>query len=196
MNPVFPHDAPDPAVLRAADGSFYAYTTANGKTSFPVLHSSDLVHWERDGDAFGATGGPAWIDTNRWAPDVHQTGDHYTMLYSGRGADGRMRIGYATSAVPQGPFQDRGVLLEGASSGYFIDPNLVQVGDTWKLYYGSTGGADARNQDGISEVDVDIAADGTLTPRGASTVVLPEGNSRALVEGSWMQDHDGQYYLF
>jgi arabinan endo-1,5-alpha-L-arabinosidase len=88
------------------------------------------------------------------------------------------------------------VLIEGPSTGYFFDPNLVQVGDQWKLYFGSTGGVNVPGRDGISRVDIDIAADGKLTTSGQSKVVLPEGADRNLVEGAWLQEHAGTYYLF
>ncbi|MCW2928016.1 MAG: arabinan endo,5-alpha-L-arabinosidase [Thermoleophilia bacterium] len=195
VNPVFGANAPDPTVTRGEDGMFYAYTTETGGLPFQVLRSPDLVSWDRVGAAFEGNG-PAWIDRNRWAPDVRRTGDHFTMTYSGRGDDGRMRIGYATSTTARGPFTDRGVLLEGDSSGYFIDPQLVQVGDQWKLYYGSTGGNDRKDQTGITGADVTIAADGSMSVGASSKVVLPEGSSRNLVEGAWMHEKDGQYYLF
>ncbi len=194
-NPVFDKNAPDPSIVRADDGSFYAYTTETDGLPFQVLRSADLTTWERVGAAF-ENGGPDWITEHRWAPDVVKTGDHYTMLFSGRGADGKQRIGYATSPSPSGPFQDRGVLVEANSVGYVIDPNLEQVGDRWVMYYGSTGGRDQPGQDGITAVDLDIAADGTITPKGPGSVVLPEGADRHLVEGAWMHQRDGKFYLF
>src|SRR5207253_857143 len=49
-NPVDAHDAPDPSVIRAADGFFYAYTTQSiypsGVLNLPILRSPDLVHWQ------------------------------------------------------------------------------------------------------------------------------------------------------
>ena len=195
MNPVFDANAPDPSIVRADDGTFYAYTTETAGLPFQVLRSKDLTSWERVGAAF-AGNGPDWIKENRWAPDVVKTGDHYTMLFSGRGTDGKQRIGYATSPSPAGPFQDRGVLIEANSVGYVIDPNLEQVGDRWVLYYGSTGGHDQPGQDGITAVDLSIAADGAITTKGPGAVVLPEGGDRHLVEGAWMHQRDGKFYMF
>ena len=54
-NPVFANDAPDPAVIRADDDAYYAYTTqAYFNAQFvntPILRSVDLVSWELVGDA-------------------------------------------------------------------------------------------------------------------------------------------------
>ncbi|MCB0877508.1 MAG: family 43 glycosylhydrolase [Thermoleophilia bacterium] len=197
MNPVFDADAPDPSVVRGEDGAYYAFTTETAGLPFQVLRSEDLVHWERKGAAFAGSG-PAWIDRHRWAPDVTRTGDHYTMLYSGRGSDGNMRIGYATAATAAGPYQDRGVLVDAEGVGYTIDPDLVETPDGWKLYYGSTGGQDASpgSGHGISEVNVDIADDGTLTVTDTPRVVLSNHGERTLVEGALLQQHDGLWYLF
>lgn len=194
-NPVFAEDAPDPSIVRGDDGMFYAFTTESAFLPFQVLRSPDLTSWERIGGAFEGTG-PAWIAEHRWAPDVQKTGDHFTMTYSGRGADGDMRIGYATAPTAQGPYTDRGILLEGDSVGYYIDPHLQQVGDGWVLYHGSTGGTDPEDQTGISAVGVDMAADGTMRVRGQGGVVLPEAGERELVEGAWMHEQDGHFYLF
>ncbi|MCW2923833.1 MAG: glycoside hydrolase family 43 [Thermoleophilia bacterium] len=197
-NPVFAEDAPDPSVVRAEDGSFYAYTTEGHGLPFQVLHSKDLVSWERAGAAFEGAG-PAWIKEHRWAPDVKRTGDHYTMVYSGRGDDGRMRIGYATAKTAAGPFQDRGILVDShGSTGFTIDPDLVEVEPgKFVLYYGSTGGNDGPvDGTGIKAVGVELAADGTMTANGAGGTVLPEAGDRTLVEGAWVTKHGDEWYMF
>lgn len=55
QNPVFDFDFPDPTVIRAADGYFYAYATqavVNGKLNhIQLARSSDLVNWQRMPDA-------------------------------------------------------------------------------------------------------------------------------------------------
>ena len=53
-NPVWPLDFPDPTILRAADGYYYAYGTQGqwqGKAlNLQVTRSADLVHWQHLGD--------------------------------------------------------------------------------------------------------------------------------------------------
>lgn len=195
-NPVFAENAPDPSVVRGEDGAFYAYTTESAWLPFQVLRSENLTDWTRIGGAFEGTG-PTWVKEHRWAPDVKRTGDHFTMLYSGRGFDGQMRIGYATSPSASGPFTDRGVLIDSAgSAGYVIDPYLAKTQQGWKVYYGSSGGTQAADQTGISSIDVAISPDGSMTTTGSSKVVLSENGERELVEGAWLHERDGSYYLF
>jgi arabinan endo-1,5-alpha-L-arabinosidase len=196
MNPVFAENAPDPTVVRGDDGMFYAYTTESARLPFQVLRSPDLVSWERVGGAF-AGDGPSWVKEHRWAPDVKKTGDHFTMLYSGRGHDGQMRIGYATSKDPAGPFSDRGVLIDSFGSiGFVIDPYLASTPQGWKVLFGSSGGTGPADQTGIKSVDVTIASDGSMKTTSAAKVVLSETGERELVEGAWLHERDGTWYLF
>ena len=50
-NPVIDRDAPDPTVIRAEDGTFYAYTTWRDR-NIPVYKSTDMVNWEYQGGIF------------------------------------------------------------------------------------------------------------------------------------------------
>jgi hypothetical protein len=65
-------DFPDPAIMQASDGTFYAYATAGNGVNAQVASSTDAVTWTRlDGtDAFGDK--PAWSPDSiaLWAPDV------------------------------------------------------------------------------------------------------------------------------
>ena len=64
INPVFDIDFPDPTVIRASDGYYYAYATqaiVGGRTlNIQVARSRDLVKWEHLGDALPVK--PAWAD--------------------------------------------------------------------------------------------------------------------------------------
>src|SRR5947209_7898963 len=75
QNPVFDHDFPDPAVIRARDGFYYAYATqsagADGKLrNIAAARSRDLVHWTELADALPVK--PSWASKTQdfWAPDV------------------------------------------------------------------------------------------------------------------------------
>ena len=86
VNPVLDEDFPDPAVIHASDGFYYAYATQTlreGKwINVQVARSPDLVHWEHLGDAMPDK--PEWAaDTQDfWAPYVLRDGDCYLMYYS------------------------------------------------------------------------------------------------------------------
>ena len=55
QNPVLDGDFPDPAVIRASDGLYYAYATQTDEggrwINIQVARSRDLVSWERMADA-------------------------------------------------------------------------------------------------------------------------------------------------
>ena len=55
VNPVLDADFPDPAVILAPDGYYYAYATQTLRDgewiNIQVARSADLVHWEHLGDA-------------------------------------------------------------------------------------------------------------------------------------------------
>src|ERR1700712_47395 len=54
-NPVLNNDFPDPTVIRAANGKYYAYATQGsfkGKFfNIQVASSDDMFHWRSEGDA-------------------------------------------------------------------------------------------------------------------------------------------------
>src|SRR5437868_2443895 len=111
QNPVYDADFPDPTVIRASDGKFYAYatqTTVGGVWyNIQVARSTDLLHWQYLGDALPVK--PAWANQtqNFWAPHVTEAGGTYYMYYS---ADPNARTGLclavATASSPAGPFTD------------------------------------------------------------------------------------------
>src|SRR5215204_5466342 len=73
-NPVFDEDFPDPTVIDAGGGWFYAYATqgdvAGRVQNIQVARSRDLIAWERAGDALPVK--PSWASQTQlfWAPDV------------------------------------------------------------------------------------------------------------------------------
>lgn len=123
QNPVFSAaSAPDPFVLddrSDASGAYWVFNTGN---LFPILRSTDLVHWTPAGTAFTAR--PAWAtnapDWHPWAPSVIRTpspcpgessGPCYLMYYVGLSRTWDVNcIGVATASAPAGPFIDHGPL--------------------------------------------------------------------------------------
>ncbi|HZG54715.1 MAG TPA: glycoside hydrolase family 43 protein [Pyrinomonadaceae bacterium] len=200
-NPIFDEDFPDPTVLRASDGFFYAYATqaiAAGKTiNIQVARSRDLVRWERLGDALPSK--PVWANQTQkfWAPHVSQHGDTFYLYYS---ADPNTLTGLclavATAKQPQGPFTDIGKPLKCGKSFVNIDPMAYDDPRTGKrlLYWGS-GFEPLRVQE--------LAADRVSFKPGsrAREVVFPiktedPANYQRLIEGAWVTERDGFYYLF
>jgi arabinan endo-1,5-alpha-L-arabinosidase len=191
-NPVYHHDAPDPSIIRAPDGRFYAYTTqspyAAGLVDIPMLRSDDLVHWKFVGDAFPKL--PKWVGTDMWAPHVARFNGKYYMYYSGRNAfSGNMNIGVATARRPTGPWKDMGHPLIQGPSFTTIDPFVLSLpGATRYLVWGSAG-APIKAQK--------LASDGMALTGKPKSLVHPSLHREYhhLLEGAWIIPHDGYYYL-
>jgi len=135
-NPVFAQDFPDPAAIRVGR-DYYAYSTSTAWEPqghiFPILHSTDLVHWRYIGDAMAQT--PAWALTDFWAPSVIASRGRYYMYYVGKGLTQNAHcIGVAVARSPAGPFADHGVVACGDAMGVgYIDPAPL-IDDNGRAY--------------------------------------------------------------
>lgn len=200
VNPVLERDFPDPAVLRAPDGWFYAYATqseANGKTlNVQVARSPDLVQWAHLGDALPAK--PRWaaLTQDFWAPHVvyDRPLDRYVMYYSAQPDERKGKcLAVATARRPAGPFEDFGAPLLCGEGIEHIDPMAFDDPQSGKrlLYWGS-GGKPIRVQE--------LAGDRLRFLPGSAPVdlVFPDASKpyRSLIEGAWVTFREGMYYLF
>ena len=197
-NPVFDVDFPDPTVVRAADGHYYAYATqgpVGGRVvNIQVARSRDLVAWEHLGDALPQK--PAWANETQmfWAPHVALHGDTYYMYFS---ADPNQKTGLclaaATSKNPAGPFADVGRPLKCGESFVNIDPMSFDDPATGRklLYWGSA----------FQPIRVQELADDRVSfKEGTQPVELVRADKRVpyhtLVEGAWVVRRGPWYYLF
>src|SRR3954451_11984936 len=89
VNPVFNHDFPDPNLVEAKDGFFYAYSTQaswknenfGGSYFLPIIRSKNLINWEVVGDALKKK--PDWkSEGGIWAPDATFYNNSYFLYYS------------------------------------------------------------------------------------------------------------------
>jgi arabinan endo-1,5-alpha-L-arabinosidase len=197
-NPVLDADFPDPTVIRAADGLYYAYATqgnVGGRAiNIQVARSSDLVAWEHLGDALPVK--PAWASETQsfWAPHVSHHGDAYFMYYSAdpNSKDG-LCLAVATSQSPAGPFVDSGKPLRCGEGFVNIDPMAFDDPATGKrlLYWGS----------GFQAIKVqELAPDRISFASGSEPLDLvfpkPGPGYQRLIEGAWVVRRNGWYYLF
>src|SRR6185503_3119540 len=146
-NPVIAADFPDPAVLRAPDGLYYAYATQterDGKwINIQIARSADLTHWQLIGDALPAK--PVWASKTQdfWAPHVVRDGARYLIYFSAKPDTSDERhglcLGVATATSPLGPFVDMGHPLKCGEGFINIDPMAFDDPATGKhlLYWGS-----------------------------------------------------------
>jgi arabinan endo-1,5-alpha-L-arabinosidase len=197
-NPVIRWDFADPSVLKARDGSYYAYSTEHLTIErlayIQVARSKDLVNWELLPDAMPAK--PEWASTTRafWAPGVIEADGGYFMYFSGiPDGGGGMCLGVATSGSPAGPFVPEVKPLRCGEGFENIDPMPFDDPKTGKslLYWGSGG----------SPIFVrELASDRKSFAPGSSPkeLIYPSAfrQYEGLVEGAFMVYRDGYYYLF
>jgi arabinan endo-1,5-alpha-L-arabinosidase len=197
-NPVFDADFPDPTILRTTTGWYYGYATQslvdNRWQNIQVIRSRDLVNWERVGDGLPAK--PAWASKtqNFWAPDVSEhDGEYYMYFAAEKDGGGGMCLGAALADQPGGPFKPAAEPLACGTSFVNIDPMSFDDPKTGKrlLYWGS----------GFQPIKVrELAPDRMSFLPGSKGIdlVFPDSARRYqnLVEGAWVVEHDGYYYLF
>ncbi len=203
-NPVFDADFPDPAVLYAADGHYYAYATQGGEPmhNLQVARSRNLVVWERLGDGLPVK--PAWASRTQdfWAPHVAAHDGRYYLYYSAKpdaALDDTSRglcLAVATADRPEGPFTDSGRPLLCGPGFVNIDPMSYDDPATGRrlLYWGS----------GFGPIKVqELAPDRISFAPGSRPIDLihavpseDPAQYQRLIEGAWVTRRGGYYYLF
>ncbi|GJG85697.1 arabinan endo-1,5-alpha-L-arabinosidase [Gemmatimonadetes bacterium T265] len=202
VNPVLNADFPDPGVVKASDGSYYAYATQTTGIHIQLSHSTDLVTWSTPGEALPVR--PTWASQsqNFWAPDVALRENNTYVMYFSAEVDPDKRpspgddfcVGMATATNPGGPFTDVGHPVVCGSGATTIDPQGFDDPQTGKryLFWGSDF-APIQVQE-LSATDRSTFAAGTAP----APVVSPRAGQpyENLVEGAWMTYHAPYYYLF
>lgn len=155
-NPCF--ESHDPSMMWDPVGRlYYSYCTDTAVNSryrqgIPVRRSKDLVEFEFVGYALseeaaaqGRDNGEGFAPTESfWAPYVEYCGGEYRMYYSATKAFGssESRIWLAAAQKPEGPFENRGVVMDTWNTPdtepNAIDPHVADTKDGRKfLIYGS-----------------------------------------------------------
>jgi GH43 family beta-xylosidase len=213
QNPVWPGYFADPYALKTRDG-YYAYGTgpvgADGR-AFPILRSSDLVHWEPVGGALEPLNNPAAL--NYWAPEVAEKDGRYYLFYSASTtqSDEHHRVRVALAESPAGPFRDSGHILI-PQLGFTIDASPFKDPKTgrWYLYFATDYESDAPFGTGLAVVQLndDLMSAATapkLVIRASACWQIYEKDrdykgkvwpAWHCVEGPSVLFHDGKYYCF
>jgi hypothetical protein len=106
----------DPAVLKDGGDYWLIATSNDAPDAFPLLHSTDLEHWEPRGFVFPDGTQPGWAARGRdvadfWAPEMARVGEEYWVVFTARRTTNALAIGLARSASPTGPWIDNGAPL-------------------------------------------------------------------------------------
>ena len=193
-NPVLDTDCPDPGVLEA-NGEYYMACTSGGY-GYPIRSSKDLVTWEHRGTVFTDASHPTWATSHFWAPELHAVGAGFVVYYSAKnGANDTFAIGAAHADSVLGPYEDIGHPLVTEPAPGAIDAHYFMASSgkhyvLWKVDGNAVGQSTPIK---IQE----LAADG-LSLTGTPTTILNNtlGWEGALVEGPWMIERGGAFYLF
>lgn len=199
LNPIFDFDFPDPSILQAPDGWYYAYATQGITPDFEyqniqLARSHDLVHWQRLPDALPEK--PMWAKYtwDFWAPHVIYEGGLYYMYYSAEPDKGSgLCLAVATAKQPAGPFTDKGEPLKCGPGFSHIDPFAFddpQSGIRY-LYWGSNSTPIRVQELSTDRLD--------FQPDTVPIFVLNPERGRpyeGLLEGVWVIYRQGYYYLF
>lgn len=201
-NPVVDFNFPDPTVIQAADGNYYAYATntdRNGKViNIQVLKSENLVNWEELGDALPEK--PSWASSDFWAPHVvyNKKNAKYYLYYSGESNDKKIGkcLGIAVSDSPGGPFLDKGEPLLCGDTFINIDPMVFQDEKSGKnyLYWGS--GHESIKMRELSEDLLNFKKGSEMKEIIHPVEDLEEENYENLIEGVWLSKRNVFYYLY
>lgn len=209
-NPVWLNYLADPFVWRVGDRYFACGTgsdvgdgrEADGKI-FPLLQSSDLVHWTYLGGALEPLSSPNGKRIAYWAPEVAERDGTFFMYYA---ADMRLRV--ATSDRAEGPYHDLGIDLF-PNEPFSIDahPFYDRREERWYLFFAKDY-FDERVGTGTAVVplsdDMATALDvPRVVVRASSDWQIFERNRRwydrdwpawHTVEGPFVIEHGGLYY--
>jgi arabinan endo-1,5-alpha-L-arabinosidase len=200
-NPVINQDFPDPTVILAPDGKYYAYAT-NGRhdgklNNIQLASSTDLFNWTYIGDALPQKASWASTTQNYWAPHVlYDEGiKQYVMFYCAKSDDTTygMCIGVAFATKPTGPFVDKGSPLMKGKDFKVLDPMAMVDPKTKKkiMYWGSDFAPIS-----VSELTDDWKE---IKPGTKAIEVIATNKEKLydkLVEGAWVDYYDDQYYLY
>ncbi len=159
-----------------------------------------------------------WASKQMWAPDAAYRNGKYHLYFPARDQDGIFRIGVATSARPQGPFQPEPQPIPGSFS---IDPCVFRDDDgTFYMYFGGIWGGQLQcwaTGTFVRDAGTPPPEQPALCPKVArladdmlsfatkpqdAVIVDDHGarlasgdTTRRYFEGPWMHKYQGTYYL-
>jgi arabinan endo-1,5-alpha-L-arabinosidase len=202
--PALNQDFPDPGIVKTPDAWYYAYATqaitedkSKKLLNIQMARSRDLKIWQFLGEALPVK--PTWASFTQffWAPDVSYHDGTYFMYFSALpDTTEGFCIGVATSKDPAGPFVDSGEPLICGPSFTTIDPMSFDDPETGEriLYWGS--GFDAIKAQALAEDRIHFQKGTKPIEVISPTETGDLKDYRRLLEGAWVLQKEGFYYLF
>ena len=134
-------NAHDPSLVKGDDGRWYVFSTDASagdihRCGVQVRVSEDLVNWEYLGTAFedytqtcaeaiAAAGLDPAKHQGLWAPEAVKVGSEWRLYYSASTfGSTRSAIGLAVSDSPDGPWEDKGIVIR-SDAGAVSKPNAI-----------------------------------------------------------------------
>lgn len=190
QNPVLPMDFSDPDAVRVGEDYYLISSSFTYLPGVPVLHSRDLVHWERIGNCVER------LPFDRYAEPAHGCGTWAPAL---RWHDGRFYafiplpdegIFYTTATDPRGPWSELHCVK--AASGW-IDPCPLwdDDGSVYMAHAFANSRCGIKHKIQLSRLDpetLEVIDDGPIVFDGTLT--------QPTAEGPKMYKRDGWYYIF
>lgn len=185
-NPVIQGDLADPTVIRVGEKYYATGSSYDWSPEFPLYVSDDLVNWKQIGNILEEK--PEWTSTGFWAPELFEHNGRFYCFYSaGRASDGKHCIGVAVADRPEGPYVDKGCVLDSGTeqidSHIFNDNGTLYM--TWKAH-------------GVDPCPDEVACaklrDDCLGLAGEEFTLIRD-DERLGSEGQCMFKRDGWYYL-
>lgn len=210
-NPLF--ESHDPSMMwDPISRLYYSYSTDTAISSkyqqgIPIRKSNDLVHFTFSGYALSEkailearNNAPYPPTRGFWAPYCHYYNGEYRLYYSATRAFGswESRIWLAISDSPDGPFENRGVVMDTWFTNNrhpnAIDPHIIE--DTthrlWLVYGSFFGGIFIKELNPQSGLPLS----GNTKELGTRLAKCPKHAHVEGPEGAAISYHDGYYYLF
>ena len=190
QNPVLPMDFSDPDAVRVGDDYYLISSSFTYLPGVPVLHSRDLVHWERIGNCvehlpFDRYAEPAH-GCGTWAPALrYHAGKFYAFIpLPDEG------IFYTTATDPAGPWTELKCVK--SASGW-IDPCPLwdDDGSVYMAHAYAKSRCGIKNRIQVSKLDPE-----TLEVIDDGPVVFDGTLTQPTAEGPKMYKRNGWYYIF
>jgi len=184
QNPILWEDLADLDVIRVGSDYYYSASNMHYSPGAPILHSTDLVHWEYIGHSvpvldfgpeYDMNGGNAYVK-GTWASFLGYRPANKTFYWGGCVAFNKTYI--YTSPAAEGPWQRKSVL----DQCYYDAGLLVDDDDTMYVAYGRTSFHVAQ-----------LSADGSKQVK--DQIVFTSPADVGYIEGSRFYKIHGNYYI-